>query len=287
MNKNFNNPVGSSGQPNANFNQPLPDEPTTPSSSTERVAKNSFPEDSDSFDFPPLDNEINHITLPSHAPSKELEEAIKNCGEAERRSKGNPNLIVRELADLKRQIDLHDEKIKNQNTFIKISAYFSRLFGLSDIGYADALYSRNKHLLNETQKTNLLNLEESYKNKGFAASLKVTDLILPEGKYSGHVENGQPHGEGTLKVSEDYICEGTFKEGKLMTGTVTYRNGMVEVLHLKTKYGDYSGPVDKENRSHGKGILLTKDGSIHEVSFDHGKLIESSRQDSLENKEEI
>jgi len=83
------------------------------------------------------------------------------------------------------------------------------------------------------------------------------------GWYQGKWVNGKLHGEGKCFLSNKLLLEGTFEEGEIFKGRITYlrKNGGVSKI--------YEGFIERE-LPHGKGTIVYQNGIFYEGMFKRG-----------------
>ncbi|QNK55064.1 stalk domain-containing protein [Paenibacillus sp. PAMC21692] len=82
-------------------------------------------------------------------------------------------------------------------------------------------------------------------------------------EHKGETQDGVPHGSGTLNISGLQLYKGTF-----VNGAIEGRGTLYDPGHRKSYYeGEF-----KNNLFHGKGKLVTRDGSYFEGEFVNGLL---------------
>jgi hypothetical protein len=75
--------------------------------------------------------------------------------------------------------------------------------------------------------------------------------------YEGNWQNGKRHDQGTMEYQGDEY-EGNWQNDQFVNGTITYKNGNV-----------YNGPC-KDDKPNGEGVMTYKNGNIYKGEFDNG-----------------
>lgn len=124
------------------------------------------------------------------------------------------------------------------------------------------------------------------------ARLMPPDVRLPDNStYTGELEGGFFHGQGTLHWADGAKYVGSFQNG-LMHGQgeltepngVRYRGTFKEGLmhgQGKLKYGDGSSYVGEfaQNDLNGQGMMMDTNGNHYEGRFEHGMLVQGTAKD--------
>eukprot|EP01102_Stenamoeba_stenopodia_P009538 TRINITY_DN2822_c0_g1_i2.p1 TRINITY_DN2822_c0_g1~~TRINITY_DN2822_c0_g1_i2.p1 ORF type:complete len:185 (-),score=37.67 TRINITY_DN2822_c0_g1_i2:423-977(-) len=113
-------------------------------------------------------------------------------------------------------------------------------------------YEKNKTIYVTDYGRLGLTFKSMFRPLGLNSHSGVALVRLPQKGiyYVGDIVRGQPHGKGFIS-SKDYICEGTFVEGKLQ-GRAVY------IWSQQTRYeGEFV-----RGKKHGRGALYWTDGSF-------------------------
>lgn len=198
---------------------------------------------------------------------KEINEYKKLCGD----NIDNPPVLAKNLALLKRAIDLSDHIMKTNASLIDRVGYFvCKWLGLSEVSDAENLYNieyskmasnKDQKLRNKVDGLVLLykrfHYTEEISDENKASLIKscggglcdVQDLVFVEkgkGKYTGRILHGLPEQEGTIVLPNGSIYTGEWNNGK------TYGEGTLLIPATRDKNA-YIQPVLSENGEFIKG----------------------------------
>jgi hypothetical protein len=100
-------------------------------------------------------------------------------------------------------------------------------------------------------------------------------------EYSGDLKDGKPHGEGEIIHNDGSTFVGSWEEGKMVYGTLTFSNGVKYIGEFMDGYRNGQGTMTwpngdsyvgewHENNRHGKGTYIRKGYWKYEGNFDYG-----------------
>ena len=103
------------------------------------------------------------------------------------------------------------------------------------------------------------------------APTSAEEIEFAYGTYSGELENGEPHGQGTLILDNGDVYRGRFSRGEFHgTGTYIWKNG--ERFEGSFEQGVF----------HGAGVYIKRDGTQFSGVWQNGNLVERTSEPTNE-----